>query len=158
MRLAPEDLVAVFGGKAGGWVFVGRSGAVYEAERPLGPFIRSASPPEPMRKVAAAAGAVIGIDGGGHLQKSADAAMSWTVVGPSDRFFTDLVLTERGTAVALAIPEELWSSHDSGSRWGRGSAWRSSVSRSFPEPFTKHAVPRQTRTMCLPRGTIVKKE
>jgi len=32
------------------------------------------------------------------------------------------------------------------------------VSNNFPDPYTKHAVPKQTRMMCLPRGTIVKNE
>jgi len=58
--LAPEDLIAVLEADDGYW-FVGQSGTSYEAHEPLGKFLRSSAPLEPLARVSAARHSIIGI-------------------------------------------------------------------------------------------------
>src|SRR5882724_1825999 len=51
-NLAPEDLIAVLDADDGYW-FVGQSGTSYEAHDPLGKFLRSSAPLEPLARVSA---------------------------------------------------------------------------------------------------------
>ncbi len=116
-RLAPEDLVAILKLDSGGWLFVGRSGTTYEAEKPLGPFIRSSAPLDPLARVSAAAGTLLGVRGDGALVQSADAGASWNVVGPGKTRFADAVLDDQGRGLALAVPERLYATSDRGASW-----------------------------------------
>ncbi len=116
-RLAPEDLVAILKLDSGGWLFVGRSGTTYEAETPLGPFIRSSSPLDPLARVSAAASTLLGVRRDGALVQSSDAGASWHVVGPAHARFSDVALDDKGRGLALAVPERLYSTGDRGASW-----------------------------------------
>ena len=114
--LAPEDLIAVLDGDAGYW-FVGQSGTSYEAREPLGRFVRSSAPLEPLVRVSAARHSIVGIPADRSLSRSADGAASFTRVGPAQVAFADVELASDGTGLALAIPEAIWLTRDEGASW-----------------------------------------
>ncbi|MET0792394.1 MAG: hypothetical protein ABW061_12805 [Polyangiaceae bacterium] len=115
-NLAPEDLIAVLDGDNGFW-FVGQSGTSYEARDPLGKFLRSSAPLEPLVRVSAARHSIIGIPADRSLSRSADGAASFNRVGPAKVSFADVELASDGTGLALAIPEALWLTRDEGATW-----------------------------------------
>lgn len=114
--LAPEDLIAILD-RNDGYVFVGQSGTSYEARDPLGKFMRSSSPLEPLVRVSAARHSIIGIPADRTLSRSADGAASFTRVGPTKVAFADVELASDGTGLALSIPEALWLTRDEGATW-----------------------------------------
>jgi hypothetical protein len=114
--LAPEDLIAVLDSDQGYW-FVGESGTNYEAHDPLGKFLRSSAPLEPLVRVSAARHSIIGIPADRSLSRSADGAASFSEVGPAKVTFADVELASDGTGLALAIPEALWLTRDEGATW-----------------------------------------
>ncbi|HEY4103495.1 MAG TPA: hypothetical protein VGM44_06370, partial [Polyangiaceae bacterium] len=114
--LAPEDLIAVLDSD-NGYYFVGESGTSYEARDPLGKFLRSSAPLEPLVRVTAARHSIIGIPADHSLSRSADGAASFATVGPAHVAFADVELASDGTGLALAIPEALWLSRDEGATW-----------------------------------------
>jgi hypothetical protein len=116
-RLAPEDLIAILPLDGARWLFVGQSGTSYEAREPLGAFVRSSAPYEPLAKVAAAAGTIVGVSRDGKLVHSDDAGASWRSVGPKDRRFVDVELSPDGSGLALSIPERFYQSVDFGMHW-----------------------------------------
>ena len=113
---APETLVGVLPGGAG-WVFFGASGTTYEAEEPLGPFLRAASPSAPLYGVSATSRAILALRAGGHLTRSADLGVSWEKVGPPDLLVSDAVLEPGGRGLAITIPERLFFTNDHGETW-----------------------------------------
>jgi hypothetical protein len=115
-NLAPEDLIAVLDADTGFW-FVGASGTSYEAKDPLGGFVRSSAPLEPLVRVSAARRSIVGIPADRSLSRSADGAASFTRVGPKDVSFADVELASDGTGLALAIPESIWLTRDEGASW-----------------------------------------
>lgn len=115
-NLAPEDLIAVLDGDNGYW-FVGQSGTSYEARDPLGKFLRSSAPLEPLVRVSAARHSIIGIPADRSLSRSSDGAASFTRVGPPRVAFADVELASDGTGLALSIPEALWLTRDEGATW-----------------------------------------
>ena len=115
-NLAPEDLIAVLEADSGYW-FVGQSGTSYEARDPLGKFVRSSAPLEPLVRVSAARHSIIGIPADHSLTRSADGAASFNRVGPAQVAFVDVELASDGTGLALAIPEALWLTRDEGATW-----------------------------------------
>jgi hypothetical protein len=76
--LAPEDLLAALTFERGFW-FVGQSGTTYESREPLGPFLRSSAPLEPLVRVTAAGRTVLGIPADRSLLRSVDGAASFGV-------------------------------------------------------------------------------
>ena len=117
-RLAPETLVAILRSESG-FLFVGASGGGYEAREPLGPFIRSSAPLDPLVRLSAAGRTILGVRRDGRLARSADAASSWQPTGPSDVLFTDVELGSTGRGLALGVPEQLWETSDQGATWKR---------------------------------------
>ena len=115
-NLAPEDLIAILDADTGFW-FVGQSGTSYEAHDPLGRFVRSSAPLEPLVRVSAARHSIVGIPADRSLSRSADGAASFTRVGPSDVSFADVELQSDGSGLALAIPEAIWLTRDEGASW-----------------------------------------
>ncbi|MEO7034642.1 MAG: hypothetical protein ABI548_12105 [Polyangiaceae bacterium] len=115
-NLAPEDLIAVLKADDGYW-FVGQSGTNYEAHNPLGRFLRSSAPLEPLARVSAARHSTIGIPANRSLLRSTDGAASFSKVGPEHVVFADVELASDGTGLALAIPEALWVTTDEGANW-----------------------------------------
>ncbi len=114
--LAPEDLIAVLD-TSDGYRFVGKSGTSYDARDPLGKFLRSSAPLEPLVRVTAARHSIVGIPADGSLSRSADGAASFAQVGPASVKFADVELASDGTGLALAIPEALWVTRDEGASW-----------------------------------------
>lgn len=114
--LAPEDLIAVLGTESG-YLFVGQSGTSYEAREPLGPFLRSSAPLEPLVRATAARRSIVGIPDDRSLSRSADGAASFARVGPARVAFADVQLASDGTGLALSIPEALWLTRDEGATW-----------------------------------------
>ena len=115
-NLAPEDLIAVLDAESGFW-FVGQSGTSYEAKDPLGRFVRSSAPLEPLVRVSAARHSIVGIPVDRSLSRSTDGAASFTNVGPAQVAFADVELGSDGSGLALAIPEALWLTRDEGATW-----------------------------------------
>jgi photosystem II stability/assembly factor-like uncharacterized protein len=116
-RLAPEPLIAILKAQGGDWLFVGESGTAYEAQKPLGPFLRSSAPLDRLARVTAAASTILGVRRDGALVRSADAGASWQRVGPKGQRFSDVELDDAGHGVAIAIPEQLWRTDDAGATW-----------------------------------------
>ena len=116
--LAPEDLIAVLDADNGYW-FVGQSGTNYEARDPLGKFVRSSAPLEPLVRVSAARHSIIGIPADRSLSRSTDGAASFARVGPNNVKFADVELGSDGSGLALSIPEALWLTRDEGATWAQ---------------------------------------
>jgi len=112
--LAPEDLVGILKGPAGGYIFVGTSGVSYEAPSPVAPFFRSSAPLEPLSSVTSSGAAIVGIRRDRGLLRSEDGGATWKAVGPSGPKFVSVLLDEGGQGLALAVPEALFATHDGG--------------------------------------------
>ena len=112
--LAPEDLVGIIKGPAGGFIFVGTSGVSYEARSPIAPFFRSSAPLEPLSSVTSSGSAIVGIRRDRGLLRSEDGGATWKAVGPSGPKFVSVLLDEAGKGLALAVPEALFSTQDGG--------------------------------------------
>ncbi len=119
--LAPEDLVSVLRREGRSWLYVGASGALYEAAEPLAAFTRAVLPPEPFSRVAAAGGAVLGATYGGSLLRWEDAT-GWrpAAAAPTSPVLDVAVAGTR--ALALGFPEALFASEDSGATWAPAGA------------------------------------
>ncbi|MEI9935718.1 MAG: hypothetical protein WDO69_00705 [Pseudomonadota bacterium] len=115
-NLAPEDLIAILDADSGFW-FVGESGTSYEAKDPLGRFVRSSAPLEPLVRVSAARHSIVGIPADHSLSRSTDGAASFSRVGPAEVSFADVELGSDGSGLALAIPEAIWLTRDEGASW-----------------------------------------
>ncbi|MGK4006733.1 hypothetical protein WMF31_29195 [Sorangium sp. So ce1036] len=124
---APEELTAVVRRSSTSWMFVGASGAIYEATSPLGQLTRTLSPPEPLAQVAGAGGALLGVTrSGGVLRWRED--LGWKPVqldgaagqgGRTPPRALGVAIAEGGRALALALPEALFASEDGGATWAR---------------------------------------
>ena len=143
-RLAPEDLLAILHPSPKQWLFVGSSGTGYEASDPLGPFLRSSAPLDPLSQVTAARSTILGVRRDGTLARSADAGASWQSVGPGDQRFVDVELLEDGRGLALAVPEQLFDTRDQGATWKRVEA----------QPFGAITLDRDRRAGVVVRGTF----
>jgi photosystem II stability/assembly factor-like uncharacterized protein len=116
---APEDLVAILAGRSSGFWFVGKSGATYRSDEPLGRFVASTAPFEPLAEVAGSNRALYAVRRDRRLVQSPDAGASWKVVGPEGVSFVDVELDPAEDPVALSSPEALWKSTDGGGTWQR---------------------------------------
>ena len=114
--LAPEDLVSVSRREGRPWLFVGASGALYEAAEPLAAFTRTVAPPEPFSRVAASSSAVLGATYEGKLLRWEDAT-GWRPVASPPRARVLDVAVSGARALALSYPEALFASDDSGATW-----------------------------------------
>jgi hypothetical protein len=118
--LAPEELVGIVRRSASAWIYVGASGTLYETGDPLGPFTRALPSPEPLARVSGAGGTVLAATLDGRLVRWEESG-GWRP-GPNvgARVF-DLAFAD-GRALALAIPEALFTSDDGGLRFARAAA------------------------------------
>ncbi|WP_437969561.1 hypothetical protein WMF04_09770 [Sorangium sp. So ce260] len=123
---APEELTAIVRRSPASWMFVGASGAIYEASSPLGQFTRALSPPEPLAQLAGGGGSLIGVTRGGGVLRWRE-ELGWKPVpldgaaaqaGSPPRAFA-VAMAEGGRALALALPEALFASEDGGATWAR---------------------------------------
>src|ERR1041385_3033108 len=127
-ELAPEELVAIVPPRSerrseepqrGRWLFVGKSGTTYEADAPLGAFLRSAAPLEPLVRVRESHGVLVGVRRDGALARSDTSGATWAKVGPDDTRFEDVAIRSDGHGLALAIPEAVFETNDFGATWKR---------------------------------------
>jgi hypothetical protein len=116
---APEDLVAILSGSGSSHWFVGKSGATYRADEPLGRFVASTVPFEPLAEVAGSHDVLLAVRRDRKLVRSTDAGTSFERVGPRDVSFVDVEMDAFGNALALGSPEALWKSGDGGVTWQR---------------------------------------
>jgi hypothetical protein len=116
---APEDLVAILSGPSSGYSFVGRSGATYRSDDPLGRFVSTTAPFEPLAEVAGANRVLLAVRRDRRLVRSVDAGASFGEVGPRDVAFADVEMDTLGNALALAFPESLYRSGDGGATFQR---------------------------------------
>ncbi|WP_044985695.1 hypothetical protein [Sorangium cellulosum] len=123
---APEELTAIVRRSPASWMFVGASGAIYEASSPLGPFTRTLAPPEPLVQLAGAGGSLLGVTRAGGVLRWRE-ELGWkpalldgaaAQAGSPPRAF-GVAMTEGGRALALALPEALFASEDGGATWAR---------------------------------------
>jgi hypothetical protein len=114
---APEDLVAILSGPGAGYSFVGKSGATYRADEPLGRFVASTVPFEPLAEVSGSLRVLFAVRRDRKLVRSLDAGGTFAPVGPEGVAFVDVETDARGNALALAHPEALWKSGDGGATW-----------------------------------------
>ncbi|MCC6556489.1 MAG: hypothetical protein IT372_26315 [Polyangiaceae bacterium] len=124
---APEPLVDLARRSPSSWLFFGASGAVYESATPLGAFVRTIAPPEPLLRLAGAGDVLLAVTRDGALLRH-DGQGSWTPIsvarGPAaapavpPRVF-DIAVAEGGRALALALPEALFATEDGGASWIR---------------------------------------
>jgi hypothetical protein len=117
--VAAEELTSAIRRGDGAWVFVGETGALFEAGDPLGPFTRTVPAPEPFARVAGEGAALLGATLDGRILRWEEAS-GWRAIPPSPalagaRVF-DLVVGG-GRALALAFPESLFASEDGGVTW-----------------------------------------
>ncbi|HEX6274142.1 MAG TPA: hypothetical protein VFZ53_13935, partial [Polyangiaceae bacterium] len=116
---APEELVAILSGPASSYSFVGKSGATYRADDPLGRFVASTAPFEPLAEVAGENRVLLAVRRDRRLVRSLDAGASFAEVGPRDVAFADVELDTFGNALALGFPESLYRSGDGGATFQR---------------------------------------
>ncbi|WP_437591801.1 hypothetical protein [Sorangium sp. So ce1000] len=123
---APEELTAIVRRSPVSWMFIGASGAIYEASSPLGQLTRALSPPEPLLQVAGAGGSLIGVTRGGGVLRWRE-ELGWKPVllegaagqgGAPPRAF-GVAMADGGRALVLALPEALFASEDGGGTWAR---------------------------------------
>ena len=117
--LAPEDLIGILKPSGGGLIFIGSSGVSYESRSPLAPFFRSSAPLEPLSSVTSSGTAIVGIRRDRGLLRSEDGGSTWkpvvaTAANGTSPKFVSVLLSEGGQALALAVPEALYESHDDG--------------------------------------------
>jgi hypothetical protein len=129
--VAPEELTSMVQRDGGSWLYVGETGALYEAGDPLAPFSRTVPAPEPLAKVAGVGSAVMGATQDGRLLRW-EPATGWRAAPPSPtlsraRIFDVASVPHdpqgEGAArtpsrvLALAFPEALFASEDGGLTW-----------------------------------------
>ncbi len=125
LSVAPEELTSALRRADGSWLYVGETGALYEASEPLGAFSRTVPAPEPLAKVTGAGAAVLATTLEGKLLRWEE-DKGWRAAAPSPalagaRVF-DLAVGSGGRILALGFPEALFASEDSGATWTATSA------------------------------------
>gem|GEM_PF-6926699 len=109
--VAPEPLVGMAERGGGSWMFVGENGNLYEAEGPIDSFRRVIGAPTTFARVAGSGKTVLALTLGGELYRL-DETSTWQPVNvPGARMF-DVAVADDGRALALALPEKLFTSSD----------------------------------------------
>ncbi|HEU4405479.1 MAG TPA: hypothetical protein VFS43_09335 [Polyangiaceae bacterium] len=116
-ELADQDLVAASRGAGGSWLFVGHKGSLYEADSPLGPFLRTRTPPEPVVRADAQGRTLLAVTARGTLLRSDDAGASFRPAAPGPGAVADVALVDPQVGLALTYPERLAATSDGGATW-----------------------------------------
>ncbi len=114
---AEQDLVAAARSQGGGWLFIGASGTIFEADEPLGPFRRALSAPEPVARVEASPQGLLAVTLRGTLLRSSDGGATFARAALDAPFAADVQLLEDGSGLLLAFPERLYETRDGGLGW-----------------------------------------
>ncbi|HEY6727717.1 MAG TPA: hypothetical protein VI197_26965 [Polyangiaceae bacterium] len=133
-QLAGESLIAILNLPDEHWLFVGASGTGYEAAEPLGAFLRSSPPIEPLERVSARGTSIAGVRFDGALIQTLDAGATWQRVEAPNEFFADVQFGEDGTGVAFSVPERWYSTLDGGRSWNLLDVPSIGVSEVRPDP------------------------
>src|SRR5262249_43807976 len=115
--VAPDSLLGIVRRKDGRFAFVGASGTIYEADKPLGPFTHTEAAPVPMSRVVGVGGRFVGLTPGGELFAWEEGRGFRALPEPAARF-VDVAADPRGRLLALAVPEALFASDDGGATFG----------------------------------------
>ena len=142
--LSGEELVGIHRRSASSWLFVGESGALYEASEALGPFSRTTPPPEPLVKVVGSGAALLAVTRDGRLLRwgtadgsdaengaapdaganaragAADTDEEPRVWRPATTLaarIADVAIADTGRGLALAYPEALFTTENGGVTW-----------------------------------------
>ncbi|MFO0658825.1 MAG: hypothetical protein U0165_03180 [Polyangiaceae bacterium] len=115
--LASQSLVGVSKTKNGTWLFIGQTGAIFEAPGPLEPFVRQVEPPEPVIRATASGSTLVAVTNRGSLIRSEDGGASFSSVNIAAPFVGDIVMLESGDGLALTFPEKLFATKDAGASW-----------------------------------------
>lgn len=133
---APEELSGLARRTATSWLFFGERGTIYESATPLGPFVRTTPPPVPLARIAGAPGALLAVTQEGGVLRWDEREGAWKeaplvtappappapAAGAPRPWAFDVVAGEGGRALALALPEALFTSEDGGATWARASS------------------------------------
>jgi hypothetical protein len=96
--------------------FLGDGGTLYSSRTPTGPFESVSRPSEPLARVGARAGVVVGVAPSGEVFRfSGQWERSKT---PSEVSAVDLGVSSDGSVLMLSQPETLWLSRDGGASFG----------------------------------------
>lgn len=109
--MAEEPLVFALPKSKTSWLFVGESGALYEAEGPIAPLLRMIPAPAKLGRVDGGGGVVLATSVSGELF-ALEERSTWRRVTPPGSRIYDVAVAEDGRALALALPEALFVSDD----------------------------------------------
>jgi hypothetical protein len=116
--LAEQDLVAAARSPSGGFLFVGRGGAMFEAPGPLAAFSRAHVAPEPVARMDGAGSSLLGVTVRGGLLQSQDGGATFARARIDGApLVGDAALLDGGRGLLLAYPERLFSTLDGGVTW-----------------------------------------
>lgn len=136
--IAPQALVAILK-RASGWTFAGADGTLYDAPEPTAAFSRTTLPPEPIVRVSGGGAGLVGVTREGKLLRWDDASgfkpasvpkapapsspssskRARALEAPEPRFIDVAAASKGPRALALALPEALFTSDDGGATWAR---------------------------------------
>ncbi|HRI63946.1 MAG TPA: hypothetical protein PK156_06900 [Polyangium sp.] len=109
--VASEGLVGIVEQPGSSWLFIGQLGNLYESERHLDGFRRIIGAPTTFSKVVGSGKTILAAAPNGELFRL-DESSSWQSLKLANARVHDLVIAEDGSALALALPEKLFTSVD----------------------------------------------
>lgn len=114
---APEPLVAL-AQEGQGFSALGKSGAVYFFEEPLGPFVSVRTPAQPFVQARRVGSSLVGLDSAGKIFRSDDQGRSWSPL-KHEGFFAGLASAGKSELIGYTIPEQWFRSADGGRHFER---------------------------------------
>jgi len=114
---APEPLVGLRKHR-GKFISLGKSGAVYVFEEPLGAFSDVRPPPSSLLRARFVDEKILGVRDDGTLHRSSDWGRSWHAL-EHEAFFTHVTSPSPGEVLALSVPETWHRSTDGGTTFTR---------------------------------------
>ncbi|MFI5302093.1 MAG: hypothetical protein ACHREM_28715, partial [Polyangiales bacterium] len=129
--MAPDPLVGAVPRAGGGLTLVGRSGATFDAETPLGPLTARGKSPGALASIAIGGKSIVavllphepkGVADGSTLLRSVDGGKTWVRV-PADPSFPKecqpmrVAMLPSGVGVALFYPQRTMVTTDDGDSW-----------------------------------------
>jgi hypothetical protein len=113
---SPSPFVAALRVGGLGFGFADARGTLHVATDPLGPFVRTIDPPEPLLRVTGSATTVLATTHSGRLLRLSSEG-AWQQALAADLPIVEVVAGSRHRALALSLPENLLISEDDGATW-----------------------------------------
>ncbi len=110
-EVAPEALVGMVERPGLSWLFIGESGTLYETEAPLDSFRRVIGAPTTFTRVTGNGKTVLAVTLSGEIFRLEEPS-TWQKLNVSGARAYDVVVGDDGSALALALPEKLFTSTD----------------------------------------------